>query len=111
MKNTRKKYSADFKIWAVKTSMDYKSVRHAADKLQINKNSLQHWKNLFREGKLSQQKTAGWDSDKKEIAGLRKKIKDIKLERDILKKAPSTFTRRDGPDMNLSGKTLINFPS
>lgn len=85
MKNTRKKYSIDFKTWAVKTSLDYKSVLRAADKLRVNKNSLQHWKNLFRDGKLTLQKTSGSDSDRKEIAGLRKEIKNIRLERDILK--------------------------
>ncbi|WKL49636.1 IS3 family transposase [Flavobacterium pectinovorum] len=85
MKNARKKYSIEFKIWAIKTSMGYKSIRLAADKLQINKNSLQHWKNHFRDGRLSLQKATGWDSDKKEIAGLRKEIKNIRLERDILK--------------------------
>jgi len=82
MKSTRKRYSTEFKIWAVKTCFDYKSVRRAADKLRINKNSLQHWKNLFRDGNLQQ--TVGSDLDRKETAILQKELKNIRLERDIL---------------------------
>lgn len=85
MKNTRKKYSTEFKIWAVKICIDYKSVRCAADKLRINKNSLQHWKNLFRHGKLTLQQTTGSDLNRKETARLQKELKNIRLERDILK--------------------------
>jgi putative transposase len=84
MKSIRKKYSIEFKIWAVKTCIDYKSVRRAADKLRINKNTLQHWKNLFWEGKLTLQQTAGSYLDRKETARLQKELKKIRLERDIL---------------------------
>ncbi|KAF2516789.1 IS3 family transposase [Flavobacterium zhairuonense] len=85
MENSRKKYSIDFKIWAVKTCMEHKSVRLAANKLKINKNSLQHWKNLFRNGKLTLQQTAGPDLNRNEIVQLQKELKILRLERDILK--------------------------
>lgn len=84
MKIIRKKYSTEFKIWAVKICIEYKSVRRAADKLRINKNSLQHWKNLFREGKLTLLQADDSDLDKKETARLQKELKKIRLERDIL---------------------------
>lgn len=84
MESNRKKYSIDFKIWAVKACIEHKSVRLAADKLRINKNSLQHWKNLFRVGKLAIQTTACPNSDKKERARLLKELKNIRQERDIL---------------------------
>ena len=85
MESSRKKYSIDFKIWAVKTCIEHKSVRLAAHKLRINKNSLQHWKNLFRDGKLTLYQRNGTDSDQKETARLQKELKKIMLERDILK--------------------------
>jgi putative transposase len=84
MKIIRKKYSTEFKIWAAKICIEYKSVRRAADKLRINKNSLQHWKNLFREGKLTLLQADDSDLDKKETARLQKELKKIRLERDIL---------------------------
>lgn len=83
MKRTRKKYSTELKIWATKICIDYKSVRCAADKLRINKSSLQDWKNLFRQGKLTLQKTTGSDLNRKETARLQKELKNIRLERDI----------------------------
>ena len=85
MKSSRKKYSAEFKIWAAKTCIGHKSVRLAAAKLRINRNSLQHWKNLFRDGKLTLQERSGQDQDRKETARLQKELKNITLERDILK--------------------------
>ncbi|WP_157499564.1 hypothetical protein [Flavobacterium commune] len=96
MGNSRKKYSIDFidfKIWAVKTCIEHKSVRLAADKLRINKNSLQHWKNLFRDGKLTLYQRSGPDSDRKETTGLRKEIKNIRMERDILQEAAGILHR------------------
>jgi transposase-like protein len=87
MKSSRKKYSAKFKIWAAKTCIEHKSVRLATTKLRINRNSLQHWKNLFREGKLSHYERSDPDSDRKETARLQKELKNITLERDILKES------------------------
>lgn len=93
MKSSRKKYSTEFKIWAVKTCIGHKIVRLAAAKLRINKNSLQHWKNLFRAGKLTLHQTAYLDSDRKETAGIRKELKNIRLERDILQESAGLLHR------------------
>ena len=93
MEKSRKKYSIDFKIWAVKTCIEHKNVRLAAEKLRINKNSLQHWKNLFRNGKLTLYERSGPDSDTKETAGLRKEIKNIRIERDILQEGAGILHR------------------
>lgn len=68
-------------------------MRRGVAKLRINKNSLQHWKNLFRAGKLTLQKTACPDSDRKEKAGLRKELKNIRLERDILQQSAGMLHR------------------
>ncbi|MFD2938541.1 IS3 family transposase [Flavobacterium notoginsengisoli] len=91
MENSRKKYSIDFKIWAVKTCMEHKSVRLAANKLKINKNSLQHWKNLFRNGKLTLHQSSVPDLNRNEIVQLQKELKNIRLERDILKEGSGLF--------------------
>lgn len=93
MKSSRKKYSIEFKIWAVKTCIGHKSVRLAATKLRVNKNSLQHWKNLFREGKLTHCERSGPDPDRKETARLQKELKNITLERDILKEGAGILHR------------------
>lgn len=68
-------------------------MRLAAAKLRINKNSLQHWKNLFREGKLTLHLISGPDLDRKETARLHKELKNITLERDILKEGAGILRR------------------
>lgn len=97
MKTTRKKYSTEFKVWAAKASMGYKSVRLAAEKLKINRNCLQHWRNCFRHGKLSLHQPAGQETSRKETARLQKELKNTRLERDILKEGAALLRgpRRD----------------
>ena len=55
------------------------------DKLKINRNCLQHWKNRFRQGKLILQQPEGRAADRKETARLQKELRNTRLELDILK--------------------------
>lgn len=110
MKVTRKKYTVEYKMSAVTFSAQYGSVFRAAEELGISKHSLQHWKKLVKEGKLTLQKTSGPDTKSNELSRLQKENKDIKIKLDILKKAPGIFSKRDGQDINLSEKTLRYFP-
>lgn len=55
--------------------------------------SLQHWKNLFRDGKLTLYQNNSPDADRKETAGLRKEIKNIRMERDILQEGAGILHR------------------
>lgn len=84
MEKTRKKWPLEFKICAVTISNQYKSVLRVAKELGISKNCLQHWKKLYKDGKLTLQKNP--DSDRIELLRLKKEIREIQLERDILEK-------------------------
>lgn len=86
MQETRKRWSLEFKICAVTISNQYKSVNSVAQELGINKHSLQHWKKLYKDGKLALQESSDSYKNRKEILRLKKEIKNIKLERDILEK-------------------------
>ena len=110
MKSSRKKYSAEFKIWAVKTCIEHKSVRLAATKLRVSKNGLQHWKNLFREGKLTHYERSGPYSDRKETARLQKELKNITLERDILKEGAGILHRDKRSVYQFIRKNTGRFP-
>jgi putative transposase len=96
MGRVRKKWPLEFKICAVNISNQCESVVRVAQELGISKHNLQHWKKLYKDGKLSLQETSDSNRTQKEILRLRKEIKDVKLERDILKKALYIFSRRDG---------------
>ncbi len=78
-KRTRRKFSDEYKIEAVKmvTEQGYK-VAEAARQLGINPNMLQRWKGQFSYKKK--------DSESEEVNRLRQEVKRLRMERDILKK-------------------------
>ncbi|MFH6951055.1 transposase [Flavobacterium sp. FlaQc-51] len=71
METPRKRWPLEFKICAVTISNQYKSVHRVAQELGVSKNSLQHWKKLFKDGKLTLHESSDSYKNRKEI--LRKK--------------------------------------
>jgi putative transposase len=65
MENTRKKWPLEFKICAVTISNQYKSVLTVSQDLGIIENILQHWKKLYKEGKLTLEKKSDLDANQK----------------------------------------------
>lgn len=86
MQEIRKRWPLEFKISAVTISNQYKCVDRVAQEMGISKHSLQHWKKLYKDGKLTVQLTSESYTNQKELKRLQKEIKSIKLERDILEK-------------------------
>ena len=88
---TRKKFSHEFKQEAVAlvTEQGY-SYAKAAEALSIEEGYLRRWKKAIDEqskpGSLSQ-------SEREELTRLRREIKQLKMEKDILKKASAFFAR------------------
>lgn len=111
MEKIRKKFGNDYKIFAVNLCAQHGSVLRVAQELGISKNILYHWRKLAKNGTLSLRKVSNQDTRRTELSRLRKEVKDTRIERDILKKAPHIYSRRDEQDTNLSGKTLIYSPS
>src|SRR5271167_3142797 len=72
-------------------------MRLAPEKLKINRNCLHHWKNLFRQGKLTLLKPYFQAADRRETARLQKQLRSTRLERDILKEGAALLRgpRRD----------------
>jgi putative transposase len=94
MQNTRKKWSLEFKICAITISNQYKSVLSVAQELGVSKNCLQHWKKQYKDGKLTLQKKSDSDTSRKELLRLKKEIKEIQLERDILEKGADLLLQK-----------------
>ena len=89
----RKHYSKQFKIDAVKlvTEQGY-NVSEAARNLGIHHTSLKHWKKqLETDGKQSFPGTGNVNPEKEELYRLRKENKQLRMEREILKKAAAFF--------------------
>ncbi len=89
----RKHYSKQFKIDAVKlvTEQGYK-VSEAARNLGIHHSSLRNWKKqLETDGNQSFPGKGHMTSEKEELYRLRKEVKKLRMEREILKKAAAFF--------------------
>ena len=92
---TRRKFSREFKLEAVKlVTQRGVSVPQAAKDLDVHENVLRKWVRELREAPQeafpSQGKQKVQDA---EIARLRKEVAKLKMERDILKKAAAYFAK------------------
>jgi len=93
MVSKQKQYSKQFKIDAVElvTEQGYK-VSEAARNLGIHHTSLRHWKKqLATDGNGSFPGKGHMISEKEELYQLRKEVKRLRMEREILKKAAAFF--------------------
>ena len=91
VKRTRKKYTEDFKRDAVAlvTEQGYK-ISEAARSLDINDNLLRRWKQGFEEDVAGE----GLNVDEREeLKRLRKEVRTLRMEKEILKKASQYFAK------------------
>ena len=98
MKETRKIYSKEFKEKAVELANVRGNVQEIARELGIRAELIYRWRremganpSLAFGGKGKKQLT----EEQKELARLRKKLADVEMERDILKKAVGIFSVSD----------------
>ncbi len=97
MRKERTTYSQEFKIKAVELSNERGSVNKAADELNISRESLRHWKREYKIGKFNSEGkvTKIRSEEQEELIRLKKELYEVKLERDILKKAVGIFSKSD----------------
>ena len=98
MRATRKKYSKEFKQKAIELSQVRGNVQDVSRDLGISADLIYRWRrefskhpNLAFSGNGNVQLT----EEQKELAKLKKELADVKMERDILKKAVSIFSVSD----------------
>jgi len=93
MTKKRKQYSKQFKVDAVNlvTEQGYK-VSEAARNLGIHHSSLRRWKKqLETDGNQVFPGKGNLSPEKEELYQLRKEVKKLRMEREILKKATAFF--------------------
>jgi len=88
MSEIRRQYDEEFKKNAVKLSYaSPKSTRQVAEDLGISESRLYAWRKKYTaEGEKTRQAT-----DEEEIKSLRLEVAELKIERDMLKKATAYF--------------------
>jgi transposase len=90
----RQVFDQAFKQMAVELSYAKGSVKIAAAELGIDPGRLSKWRQNQQDGKAPIEKP-GLRAEQLEIKRLQKELKEAQLERDILKKAVSIFSKGD----------------
>lgn len=90
-KRTHKQYSAEFKEEAVAlvTDQGY-TIPEAAKSLGINTNMLYRWKDKLEAKNSGNQVT---ETEREELLRLRKENRNLRMEKEILKKASAFFAK------------------
>ena len=83
---------------AVNLCLSGKTTREVADELGLRTELVTRWKreyNEFKEGSFSGHGNPNLTAEQREIARLKKELREAQIERDILKKAVSIFSKGD----------------
>jgi transposase len=93
----RSKYSAEFRAEAVKLVLDEGRVASVvAKELGVPESSLYAWIQQARVDRGKGDKGALTTAEKQELAQLRREVKQLRMEREILKKAAAFFAKENG---------------
>ena len=95
MERQRRIYSLEFKLKAVELSNERGSLVSVANELNVSSDNIKRWKNEFNQGKLTGKTIPVKSKEDIELLQLRKELADVKMERDILKKAVGIFSKSD----------------
>ena len=90
----RRKFSREFKLAAVKKVMEQGlSYTVVGRDLGVGDNLIRNWKKSFEEDGTLATDVAGNQSVEAELKRLREENRELKMERDILKKATAFFAK------------------
>ncbi len=93
-----KRFDRDFKLSAVKMITEGgNKAAEVARSLGIHPNALYNWKHKYAD---NGDKAFPGKGHLTEISALRRKLKDVEMERDILKKAVGIFSKTTPSDTN-----------
>jgi len=87
---TRRRYDEPFKRKLLELHKNGRSISSLASSFDVSENILYRWRRKAEEEELS----AATGVDVEELKQLRKRVKELEEERDILKKALSIFSRQ-----------------
>jgi transposase len=90
-----KKYENDFKIMIVELLESGRKVKEISDEYSINGGIIRRWRREYeaKSGDFSKKREVS--QQEQELKILKKELRNVKMERDILKKAVSIFSKSD----------------
>ena len=99
MKRQRRKFTREFKLNAVELSYTRPSITELASELEIRPELLYRWRSEFASYQGKSFPGNGhpkMTEEESEVARLKKELAEMRMERDILKKAVGIFSKSDG---------------
>jgi transposase len=92
-RRTRRSFTEDYKTGAVRLVLDQgKTVAAAARDLGLTESSLRNWVEHAR-AERTKGKTGLTATEREELTQLRKDVRELRMERDVLKKAAAFFAK------------------
>src|SRR3954468_9269919 len=92
-RRTRRSFTEDYKAAAVRLVLDEgKTVAAAARDLGLTESSLRNWVEQARADR-TKGRTGLTTAEREELTRLRKEVRELRLERDLLKKVSALFAK------------------
>ncbi|CAA0230038.1 transposase DNA binding site ISRme3 [Tenacibaculum maritimum] len=87
------KYDNDFKVMLVELLKSGRKAKSLSEKYGVNDGIIRRWKHEYeaKSGDVSKKRELSVEAQ--ELKALKKELREVKLERDILKKAVSIFSK------------------
>jgi len=104
MSQERRKFDKEFKLMTVELSQTRENLNELAKELGIRVALIYRWRTEFLDkgrGSFPGHGQPKYTPEEAEIARLKKQLREVEMERDILKKAISIFSRGDGKSTSL----------
>lgn len=91
----KKKYDNEFKVMVVELLQSGRTAKELSSEYDINEGIIRRWKreHTAKSGDFSKKRVMS--SEELELKILKKELREVRLERDILKKAVSIFSKSD----------------
>jgi|SRR5579871_1326715 len=95
-KRQRRRFTDEFKAGAVSLVLDKgKRISEVAKDLDLTPSALGHWVEQARADRGTSSRGTLTTEEKEELAKLRKEVRELRLEREILKKAAAFFAKEN----------------
>ncbi len=104
MTRERQSYDREFKQKAVELSFARGNAKEIAEELGIRPELLYRWRREYQQYESNSFPGKGkpkMNEMEREVVRLKKELRDAKMEREILKKAVSIFSKSDGKSTSL----------
>jgi len=91
----KKKYENDFKVMIIELLESGRTAKELSDEYVINSGIIRRWRREFTAKSGDFSKKRELSVEELELKALKKELRNVTMERDILKKAVSIFSKSD----------------